>query len=164
WSSLLDANFYELAHALGRHRQMLGTFVPQTFVGNHDVTRITTRLDAARTVLAPTLLMTVAGIPSGYYGDEVGMTGLKEDRLGGVDAARPAPPTGPGGLRGDGAGAALRDAHRALTAIRRRRPRLRYRSQGEDGHLEVELMLGPSPQALVRDADGCLLWRGPDGG
>lgn len=179
WSSLLDANFYELAHALGRHRQMLGTFVPQTFVGNHDVTRITTRLGAARAVLALTVLMTVAGIPSVYYGDEVGMTGLKEDRLGGDDAVRPALPAGPEGLGVDGEGAVLLDAHRALIAIRRRHPwlttsrldvaeltntRLRYRSQGEDGHLEVELMLDPSPQALVRDADGSVLWRGPDGG
>ena len=31
WSSLNDHNFFELAHALGRHDGMLETFTPLTF-------------------------------------------------------------------------------------------------------------------------------------
>ena len=40
WSSLNDGNFHELDWALQRHNEFLDAFVPMTFVGNHDVTRI----------------------------------------------------------------------------------------------------------------------------
>ena len=40
WSALNDRNFHELDYALQRHNGFLDTFVPQTFIGNHDVTRI----------------------------------------------------------------------------------------------------------------------------
>ncbi|MET0446297.1 MAG: alpha-amylase family glycosyl hydrolase, partial [Pseudorhodoplanes sp.] len=39
WSALNDRNFFELAGALERHNALLEIFVPQTFIGNHDVTR-----------------------------------------------------------------------------------------------------------------------------
>lgn len=39
WSSLRDGNFYELDWSLKRHNAFLSSFMPQTFVGNHDVTR-----------------------------------------------------------------------------------------------------------------------------
>lgn len=42
WSSLLDRNLFELQWTLGRNNELLDTFVPNTFVGNHDVTRIAT--------------------------------------------------------------------------------------------------------------------------
>src|SRR3984957_12070875 len=57
WSSLNDRNFYELDHALGRHNAFLDSFddgvfdhrgLPQTFVGNHDVTRLATALNDDR--------------------------------------------------------------------------------------------------------------------
>jgi cyclomaltodextrinase / maltogenic alpha-amylase / neopullulanase len=38
WSSLNERNFFELAWALGRHNQVLDGVMPQTFIGNHDVT------------------------------------------------------------------------------------------------------------------------------
>ena len=44
WSSINDANFHELDWALTRHNEFLDTFVPLTFIGNHDVTRIASRL------------------------------------------------------------------------------------------------------------------------
>ena len=73
WSSLNDGNFHELAWTLGRHDALLDTFVPLTFVGNHDVTRIASRLDDARHLPhALATLLTVAGTPSLYYGDEYG--------------------------------------------------------------------------------------------
>ena len=46
--------------------------------------------DGAVTALA--ILMTVAGTPSIYYGDEQAFTGIKEERVGGDDAIRPALP------------------------------------------------------------------------
>src|ERR1700722_16091657 len=44
WSALNDRNFFELAWAMDRHDALLDTFVPLTFVGNHDVTRIASQL------------------------------------------------------------------------------------------------------------------------
>ncbi|WP_371405708.1 alpha-amylase family protein [Kribbella sp. NBC_00662] len=99
WSSLNDGNFFELSYALGRHNALLDTFVPQTFVGNHDVTRIATRLEDSRHLgHAVAILFTVGGVPSVYYGDEQAFRGLKEDRIGGDDAIRPAFPDTPDGL------------------------------------------------------------------
>ena len=45
WSSLNDGNFFELDWALQRHNDFLASFAPLTFIGNHDVTRIASRLD-----------------------------------------------------------------------------------------------------------------------
>ncbi len=119
WSSLNDRNLFELAHALSRHAELLPTFLPQTFVGNHDVTRIATQLsDERHLALALAVLFTVPGVPSVYYGDERGLHGVKEDREGGDDAIRPAYPATPGEL--DPAGAGVHDLHRALIALRRR--------------------------------------------
>lgn len=47
WSSLESANFYELDWSLKRHNEFLESFAPQTFVGNHDVTRIASRVGDA---------------------------------------------------------------------------------------------------------------------
>jgi cyclomaltodextrinase / maltogenic alpha-amylase / neopullulanase len=91
WSSLNDRNLFELSWALQRHNGWLETFVPMTFLGNHDVTRLASRLDDPRHLgHALVILLTVGGTPSIYYGDERGMTGVKEDRAGGDDAVRPA--------------------------------------------------------------------------
>ncbi len=99
WSSLNEGNFYELDHALGRHNEFLDTFVPLTFLGNHDVTRLASKLTDQRNV-APALavLMTLGGTPSVYAGDEQGFTGVKEDRENGDDAVRPPFPDKPAGL------------------------------------------------------------------
>jgi cyclomaltodextrinase len=48
WSSLTDHNLHELAWALQRHNDFLGSFVPLTFVGNHDVTRIASAIPDER--------------------------------------------------------------------------------------------------------------------
>lgn len=97
WSSITDANMHELAWALTRHDEMLETFVPWTFIGNHDVTRVATRLHGLPADLALVLLATLPGTPAVYYGDELGWTGAKEERVGGDDDIRPplpdAPPT-----------------------------------------------------------------------
>lgn len=173
WSSLVDRNLFELDHALGRHAALLDTFVPQTFVGNHDVTRIASRVGRDGAVLALVVLMTVGGVPSVYYGDEQGFEGLKEDREGGDDAVRPALPATPDGLAPWGE--PLRRAHVELIGLRRRHPWLTrarteavslanehyvYRTVGEGGEgLEIELDLRDGGhRARVRDRDGHELW------
>ena len=99
WSSLNEGNFYELDHALERHNGFLDTFVPLTFLGNHDVTRLASKLDDERDIaLALAVLMTVGGTPSIYEGDEQGFRGVKEDRENGDDAVRPPFPDKPADL------------------------------------------------------------------
>lgn len=119
WSSINDRNFYELAHALGRHDEMLETFVPQTFLGNHDVTRIASRLDDRRHLAhALVILLTVGGIPSIYAGDEFAFEGVKEEREGGDDAIRPEFPDRPDAT--PGYGQAHHRLHQELIGLRRR--------------------------------------------
>ena len=119
WSSLNDRNFYELSYALGRHNALLDTFVPQTFVGNHDVTRLATRLEDERHLgHALAILFTVGGIPSVYYGDEQAFRGVKEDRAGGDDAIRPAFPGAPDELAPYGR--PTYRLHQELIGVRRR--------------------------------------------
>ncbi|MDT0164573.1 alpha-amylase family glycosyl hydrolase [Actinotalea sp. AC32] len=132
WSSLNDGNFFELTWTLSRHDAWLDTFVPLTFVGNHDVTRIASRLTDRRHVAhAVALLMTLGGTPTVYAGDELGMTGVKEDRAGGDDAVRPRFPDAPPAPDALGPEArAAYDLHRGLVALRRRHPWL-HRSRSE---------------------------------
>ncbi len=89
WSSLNDANFFELDWALTRHNEFLDSFCPITFVGNHDVTRIASALhDVRHLPLALVLLFTLGGIPAVYYGDEQAFRGIKYDREYGDDEVR----------------------------------------------------------------------------
>lgn len=121
WSSINDGNFHELDWALQRHNSFQDTFAPLTFVGNHDVTRIASKLaNPEHLGHALVVLFTTGGIPSVYAGDELGYRGVKEDRPGGDDAVRPeftAPPEdrdvdSPDTLR----------LHRHLIGLRRRHP------------------------------------------
>jgi glycosidase len=121
WSALNDGNFYELDHALKRHTGFLKTFVPQTFIGNHDVTRIASQLTDPRHVAhALVLLMTIGGVPTVYAGDEFGLRGVKEERFGGDDAVRPE--FGPPPMPVDDNGARLFALHQFLIGLRRRHP------------------------------------------
>ncbi len=169
WSSLKDGNFFELDWALTRHTEMVASFAPATFVGNHDVTRIATRVGHERAVLALVVLMTVGGVPTIYAGDELGYEGLKEERVGGDDAIRPEFPAAPG----LGAGEAVFRLHQAMIGLRRRHPwlvgattekteltntRYVYTSAAGSASLTVELDLTTSPTAVVRDAAGTELF------
>lgn len=133
WSSLNDRNFFELAYALDRHQQMLGPMVPLTFVGNHDVTRIASKLEDSRHLgHALAILFSVAGVPSVYFGDEQAMQGIKEDRVGGDDAIRPEFPDKPEELAApDWATYRL---HQRLIGVRRRNAWL-TRAQTKVAHL-----------------------------
>jgi glycosidase len=121
WSSLNDRNFFELAWALGRHDRFLGAFTPLTFVGNHDVTRIASRLrDNRHLGHALAVLFSVGGTPAVYYGDEQGLHGIKEERAGGDDAIRPAYPADPDHLAASGW--PVYRLHQRLIGMRRRHP------------------------------------------
>lgn len=176
WSSLNDVNFFELAWALERHNGFLEHFAPVTFVGNHDVTRIASRLTDPRHVAhAVVLLLTLGGTPTVYAGDELGMRGVKEDRAGGDDAVRPEFPADPAAAPGrDGETYAL---HRELVAVRRRHPwlhrarsealsttnaQLVYRVAGGDEALVVALNADDAPVTL--DAPGATAVEASGGG
>ena len=121
WSSLNDANFFELAAAFERHNALLGSYAPLTFIGNHDVTRIASKLtDAALVPHAVVVLLTVGGTPSIYYGDEQGYRGIKEDRAGGDDDVRPLFPSSPDQL--SAVGGPIFAVHQELIGVRRRNP------------------------------------------
>jgi cyclomaltodextrinase len=153
WSSLNDRNFWELDHALGRHNEFLDAELAQTFVGNHDVTRLASVLtDGRHFSHAIAILCCLGGGPSVYYGDEQGLRGLKEDRAGGDDAIRPAFPPTPGDLPPDGW--PRYRLHQRLIGFRRRHPWLvRARSSSEqlqDTALALRLRgAGDGEQALL---------------
>ncbi|MGA7807419.1 alpha-amylase family protein [Bradyrhizobium sp.] len=134
WSALTDRNFFELAWALERHNALLDSFVPQTFIGNHDVTRIASQLDDERHLAhALVILMLCAGTPSVYAGDEQAFRGRKEHRAGGDDAIRPAFPATPAQLAPYGW--STYRLHQELIGLRRRHPWLRRaRSRATELH------------------------------
>ncbi|WP_066038912.1 alpha-amylase family glycosyl hydrolase [Herbiconiux solani] len=126
WHSLQTANLFELDWALTRHDGFLEHFVPYTFVGNHDVTRLASAIDDERhQAHAVVLLATLGGTPAVYYGDEFGLRGIKEERFGGDDAIRPAFPADPLAADGPGSGARAAETfalHQELFGLRRRFP------------------------------------------
>jgi len=121
WSALNDRNFFELAWALDRHNRFLESFAPLTFLGNHDVTRLASRLaDDRHLPHALAVLFTCGGTPSIYAGDEQAFRGVKEDRAGGDDAIRPPFPPTPAELAPYGW--PMYRLHQKLIALRRRNP------------------------------------------
>jgi glycosidase len=146
WSSLNDPNFFELAWTLGRHNQVLDAVMPQTFTGNHDVTRLASRLTDERHVgHALAVLLTVGGIPSIYYGDEQAFRGVKQERAGGDDEIRPAFPVSPAEL--PPGGWPTYRLHQRLIGFRRRHPWL-ARARTSVEHLANETI------AIRAAADG----------
>ena len=173
WSSIKDRNFFELDWALNRHNGFLAHFTPNTFIGNHDVTRIASVIGSDGAVMALAILLTLGGIPSIYYGDEQGFTGIKEERAGGDDAIRPAFPDTPSELADWGQN--VHRAHQDLIGLRRRNPwlvtatttplnlentRYTYRAAARDGsnHLDVAIDIAGTPSLVIKNANGHVLW------
>ena len=172
WSSIHDANFWELAWALERHQQFSEVFVPQTFVGNHDVDRIASLVGDAGAVLAAAVLFTVPGAPSIYYGDEQGFRGRKGEGWEADAELRPALPDNPEQLAE--LGKWLFRVHQDLIGLRRRNPwltrgrlevvdkdntRIDYRVCGLDHVMAVTLTLVPQPQVVITvDAQPAFTW------
>ena len=101
--------------------------MPQTFVGNHDVTRIASQItDATAPSARAGNATTCGGTPSIYYGDEQAFRGIKENRADGDDAIRPAFPATPADLAPFGW--PIYRLHQELIGLRRRHPWL-YRAQ-----------------------------------
>ena len=95
--------------------------MPLTFVGNHDVTRIASKLtDERHLAHALAVLLTVGGTPSIYAGDEQAFRGVKEDRDAGDDAVRPPFPATPPELAPFGRPTFR--LHQELIGLRRRHP------------------------------------------
>jgi cyclomaltodextrinase / maltogenic alpha-amylase / neopullulanase len=87
---------------LNRNNEFNSVFLPNVFLGNHDVTRIASELKDDRDVeLALAVLCTIPGTPSIYYGDEQGYKARKEKRPGGDDEIRPVFPESPESLQGN---------------------------------------------------------------
>ncbi|MCA0294753.1 MAG: DUF3459 domain-containing protein [Actinobacteria bacterium] len=121
WSSLNDHNFHELAWTLTRHAEFAQTYRPATFIGNHDTTRIATKLADERSLpLATALLLLLPGVPTVYAGDEQGFTGEKTDGPTGDDAVRPPFPEEPSALAGFGR--PVFALHQRLIHLRRTHP------------------------------------------
>ena len=138
-SAVEERNLFELDHALGRHNDMLDTFVPLTFVGNHDVTRIASAIhDERHLPHALVTLFTVAGTPSVYYGDEQAFRGTKQERVGGDDAIRPQFPSSPADL--SPLGESTYKLHQELIGLRRRHPWL-HRARTTTLHLTNTALL-----------------------
>ncbi len=163
WSSINDRNFFELAWALNRHNTCLDSFVPMTFVGNHDVTRIASLIqDAPHLEHALVILLTIGGTPSIYYGDEQAFRGIKEHRVGGDDAIRPAfPKEGRGAL--SLYGWPIYRLHQQLIGLRRRNawlqraktqtihlgnPQFVYQSVSQSQRIVVALNLDDKPMTF----------------
>ena len=121
WSSLNDRNFFELAWALDRHNGFAASFTPATFVGNHDVTRLASKLDnPGHLAHALAIFLTVAGMPFVYAGDEQAFHGVKYDGAGGDAEIRPPFPASPADLAPYGW--PVYRLHQDLIGFRRRHP------------------------------------------
>ncbi len=178
WSSLNDRNLFELAWALDRHNQVLDGVTPQTVVGNHDVTRLASRLtDDRHFGHALAVLLTVGGVPSVYYGDEQAFRGVKEQREGGDGEIRPAFPASPAELP-PGGWPAYR-LHQRLIGLRRRHPWLvrartavqhlaseaiAFRAAADDAEILVLLNAGDGPFRFPVDLAGLTVAQAPDPG
>ncbi len=178
WSSLNDRNFFELAWALDRHNQVLDGVLPQTFTGNHDVTRLASQFtDERHFGHALAVLLTVGGIPSIYYGDEQAFRGIKEQRAGGDDEIRPAFPASPAELVRDGW--PVYRLHQRLIGFRRRHPWLvrartsvqhltneaiAFRAAADDAGILVLLNTGDTSFRFPVDAAGFAVAETPDPG
>ena len=169
WSSLADRNLWELAWALDRHREFSEHHVLNTFVGNHDVTRIASAVGPDAAALAAVLLFTLPGMPSVYAGDEYGWLGVKGNGAGADDPLRPALPAVPP-PPGE-----LYRLHQDLIGLRRRHPWLtrgsvqvtakdnlwiEYRVSSGTHRLDVRLDLDPAPAARLTFDDGETLTSG----
>lgn len=91
-SSFNCGNMHEIAYSLNRqfgseHWTLYKNLPLYCFVDNHDVSRIATLLnDESHLPLIYSLLFTMPGIPSAYYGSEFGAKG---DKSGGDEGLRP---------------------------------------------------------------------------
>lgn len=174
WSSLKDENFFELAWNMKRHGEFSREHVMQTFVGNHDVSRIGSLVGDAGAALAAAILMTTPGMPSIYYGDEQGFRAEKGTGESADDPMRPPLPDTPAGLVPNGEW--LHRLHQDLIGLRRRNPwvtrgqlsvedndqtSITYAVTTADHTMRTELHASPTPRVrVVVDGEQQFSWEG----
>lgn len=94
YSSHNDRNYFEIAYSLNRQFGEQGIYRNldlYSFLDNHDVNRIATQLNNSDDLKnAYTLMFTMPGVPSIYYGSEYGIKGEKFGGADGDDEVRPA--------------------------------------------------------------------------
>ena len=145
--------------------------MPYTFLGNHDVTRIASRLtDERHLAHALVVLLTTGGTPAVYAGDEHAFRGVKEDRAGGDDAVRPPFPASPGEL--SPLGLPTYALHQELIGLRRRHrwlhtartttlhlanEQLAYEAVGDGQRLVVALSVDEQPAEVPVKGAGRVL-------
>lgn len=145
WSSLRDGNYFEMAWTLKREFGEAGLYrdlLLYNFADNHDVDRARSQVGNSR-LLYPLycLLYTMPGLPSIYYGSELGVAGKK---LGDSDAPlRPAMAELEAGPREE----ALAGVLSRLARLRARLPALRRGSY-------TELHVAARQLAFVREWQG----------
>ncbi len=126
YSSLNDANYHEIAHCLRRHFGEYGLYPEKrllSFADNHDVDRVASRLKEPA-LLYPlySMLFTIPGIPTIYYGSEFGLTGAKSAH----DDWSLRPELNLGELNGNGRSSDLVRAIKRLSRLRTHLPALRH--------------------------------------
>jgi glycosidase len=152
YSSHNDHNYFEIAYSLNRQFGPTGIYrgLPlYTFVDNHDVDRVASRLnDPVHLYPLHALLFTIPGIPSLYYGSEWGIAGHKSRE---TDAPlRPA--LTPATMIQQSLHPDLAPAIRRLSAIRQAHPALRagdYRQLAVTHEQLAFLRSMPEEQVLV---------------
>ena len=78
YSSHNDRNYFEIAHSIEYQLGQYGDIYMYNFVDNHDVARLASQLsDYDRIRCCYTMLYTMYGVPSVYYGSEFGIKGAK---------------------------------------------------------------------------------------
>lgn len=174
WSSIKDGNLFELNWNLKRHGEFLDTFIPQTFIGNHDVERIASTLGDSGAAIAALILATVGGIPSIYAGDEFAFRGVKAEGFAADDPLRPQLPDTPEEAIVSPAAQTMWEVYQWLSHLRTSRPWLlrartemlelentacTYRTHGEGGELTVTIDL-EAPSATVLE-NGKDIWHLP---
>ena len=84
WSSLNDVNFFELYHSLEREfgeKGLYKDFLLYNFLDNHDVNRIASNIKNDKHLfLVWALQFLIPGIPSIYYGSEMGIKGVRNSQ------------------------------------------------------------------------------------
>lgn len=169
WSSIQDQNLWELAWALQRHDEFITPgHLPQTFVGNHDVSRIASEIGEPGAAIAAAILLSLPGMPSIYYGDEYGFQGVKGTGFRADDAVRPELPDRPDEVVAPAGW--LFGWHQQLIGFRRRHEWLArgqvavadkqnesidYRVTSADGRwVRVQVALGEAPSVQLEADDG----------
>lgn len=80
-SGVMNRNARKLRSVTQAENSIFDTQQFATFLTNHDINRVMSQLgrDVEKAKAAATLLLTSPGVPFIYYGEEIGMTGIKPD-------------------------------------------------------------------------------------